>query len=253
MSDRNYYVLCDDNCRFPGMTQEQVLAAIAAATGKTVPDVDDAFITKVKEMNARGSLSFWVGTTAQYNVIVAENKVEKDCFYILTDDTFGADVAAAISKMQNVVASAETTVNAVNRTVTDMKNGVVIYPKTNAPILYNTALNDLEELIDVSGIENFNFVRVLAGTSINEDQCSYVLCTVRQGNTNQFYIEGAGTGNGNKATATDTINIRIAGYRYENERYLSANTSTEEFGQIKNGAYVGTIGSVAIFEIVGIM
>lgn len=29
MSERNYYVLCDDNCRFEGMTKEQIYDAIA--------------------------------------------------------------------------------------------------------------------------------------------------------------------------------------------------------------------------------
>ena len=248
MSERNYYVFCEDNCKFPAMTAEQVLAAIAEATGNTVTNVDSAFITKIKEMNAGGNIKFWIGTTAEYNAIVAAGEVIANCLYILTDETFGDDVAAAIADMK-------TDVNNLGERVANMENkfGAVIYSKNNTPIPYSDALNDLEELIDVTGIENYNLVRVLAGTSVNETECCYVLCTVRQGNTNQFYIEGAGTGNGNKATATDTINIRIAGYRYQNERLLSANTSTETFGQIKNGAYVGTTGSLNIFEIIGIM
>ena len=51
MSERNYYVLCDDNCRFESMTKEQIIAAIAEATGHTPEDIDAAFITRIKEQN----------------------------------------------------------------------------------------------------------------------------------------------------------------------------------------------------------
>ena len=255
MSDRNYYVFCDDNCRFPGMTREQILAAIAEATGNTVTNVDNAFITKVKEVNSNGNLSFWVGTTAEYNAIVAADKVEKGCFYILTDDTFGDDVSAAIMQMQETVEAAEKTVIDMDKKYKEMKDGVVLFSNLNAPIPYSTTLTALEELIDVSGIGNYTLVRVLAGRSINENECSYVLCTVRHSTTvsGNFYIEGSGTGNANAVGATDNINIRIKGYKYENERLLSENTSTETIEQILNGAYIGSTGQLNVYEIVGIL
>lgn len=67
MSERNYYVLCDDNCRFPAMTAEQVLEAIAEATGATPTFVDDAFITKIQESNHEANLTFWKGTQTEFN------------------------------------------------------------------------------------------------------------------------------------------------------------------------------------------
>lgn len=70
---RNYYVLCDDNCRFPGMTSEQIIAAIAEATGETPVHIDDAFITKIKEQNKNKSLKIWVGTEAEYNAIITKD------------------------------------------------------------------------------------------------------------------------------------------------------------------------------------
>ena len=75
MSERNYFVLRDDNCRFPSMTKEQILAAItqAVSTGE-IKDVDTGFVTKIKELNKNKQLSFWVGTTAEYNAI--ETKLE---------------------------------------------------------------------------------------------------------------------------------------------------------------------------------
>lgn len=67
--ERNYYVLCDDNCRFPSMTYEQIIEAIAEATGNVPEHVEDAFITKVKESNHSGNLTFWKGTQAEFNAL----------------------------------------------------------------------------------------------------------------------------------------------------------------------------------------
>lgn len=97
MAERNYWVMCDNNCRFPAMTKEQILAAIAEATGATVADVDQAFITKIKEMNANASLKFWVGTTAEYNALTER---ENDVLYILSDDDTGESIDALVLQIE---------------------------------------------------------------------------------------------------------------------------------------------------------
>jgi hypothetical protein len=86
MSERNYYVLCDSNCKFPAMTAEQVLAAIAEATGKTPTHVDDAFITKIREMNANANLKFWFGEEYEYNALVANGSIAADTVYCIKKD-----------------------------------------------------------------------------------------------------------------------------------------------------------------------
>lgn len=94
MSERKYYCICDSNCKFETMTKEQILAAIAqAATTGLVYDANAAVVSKVKESNAGGSVTFWVGTQAQYNAL---ESVEKNCMYIITDDTYKEDVERAI-------------------------------------------------------------------------------------------------------------------------------------------------------------
>lgn len=102
--ERNYYVICDDNCRFPAMTKEQIIAAIEAATGH-VPseqDIDQAFITKIKELNKNAELQWWVGTEAQYNALS-----EKDVhtLYIITDVSEYDDFEARISAMEQDLAN----------------------------------------------------------------------------------------------------------------------------------------------------
>ena len=99
MSERKYYVLCADNCKFEGMTKEQIITAIqeAVKTGE-IKDIDAGFITKVKEQNAGRSLTFWVGTTAEFNAIPEAEK-NAECLYIKTDDTFQEDVINAIKEI----------------------------------------------------------------------------------------------------------------------------------------------------------
>lgn len=82
--DRIYYVLCADNCKFESMTKEQIIAAIAEATGKTPTDIDSAFISKIKEINKGATVQIWLGTTAEYNAITEKRT---DVIYIKTDDS----------------------------------------------------------------------------------------------------------------------------------------------------------------------
>lgn len=98
MSNRKYYVLCSNNCKFEGMTKEQILTAIeqAAATGE-IKDVDSGFITTVKEQNSNAGLTFWIGTQAEYNAI--EN-VQENCFYIISDDTTETDLQEFCERME---------------------------------------------------------------------------------------------------------------------------------------------------------
>lgn len=54
------------------------------------------YIESLKEANKGGKLTFWVGNQEEYNAL--ENKKD-NCFYIITDDTFGADVEAALQAL----------------------------------------------------------------------------------------------------------------------------------------------------------
>lgn len=101
MSERNYYVLCDDNCRFEAMTKEQILAAITQAVEHgEVHDIDAGFITKIKEQNAGRKLKFWVGTQAEYNAIETP---ETNVMYMITDPTLEEDLQAQIDDLREDV------------------------------------------------------------------------------------------------------------------------------------------------------
>ena len=102
MSDeKKYYCFCGSNCKYETLTKEQILAVIEqAAAGSLTFDTSAAFITKVKEQNGGGYITFWVGTQAQYNALQTKDPT---CFYLVTDSTKDADVAAAIAAKQNAL------------------------------------------------------------------------------------------------------------------------------------------------------
>lgn len=119
MSERNYYVICDDNCKFESMTKEQIIAAIASATGKTPTSIDDAFITKIKEQNRNIPLKFWIGTQAEYNAI--ENP-EDNTFYIFTD----GDELVSIKQLAQETAEKTATEYIDNFNLVERKKDLII-------------------------------------------------------------------------------------------------------------------------------
>lgn len=114
--EKKYYCFCGSNCRYETMTKEQILTAIANAikTGN-VGNCDTGFVTKVKEQNSGGCVTFWVGTQAQYNAL--EEKA-LNCMYIITDDTTTADMKATFDA---AVAAAEESAKAASAAVSGVK------------------------------------------------------------------------------------------------------------------------------------
>lgn len=104
--NRTYYVICEDNCKFESMTKEQIIAAIAEATGETPVHIDDAFITKIKEQNHNGTLKWWVGTQAQYNAIATKDAAT---LYIITDFDELEDLRNRIYPVGSIYMSVEST------------------------------------------------------------------------------------------------------------------------------------------------
>lgn len=84
---QDYYVLCDDNCRYVGMTKEQIIAAIAEATGSTPTNIDSAFITQIKEQNKNNAMKIWVGTRAEFNAITPA----ADTLYFFPSETYALE------------------------------------------------------------------------------------------------------------------------------------------------------------------
>lgn len=92
---KKYYVVCEDDCFYEGMTKEQIVTAIeeAVETG-AVTDPDGAVISKIKEIRANSAVQIWKGTEAQFNALSPAPTVGNTfvrigtdgVMYICTDD-----------------------------------------------------------------------------------------------------------------------------------------------------------------------
>lgn len=138
MDDRNYYVLCDDNCKFEGMTKEQILTAImqAVETGE-IHDIDSGFVRTIKEINHQKGLRFWVGTTAEFNALPEK---ENNVLYIKTDDTSEQDILNQFEKL-NQLESIFSHTNVTRMHVTVSANS------SNCPVIAWTVLGLSEDEI----------------------------------------------------------------------------------------------------------
>lgn len=119
MSDKNFYVLGDDNCKYEGMSKEQIIATIqeAISTG-TVSDVDAGFITKIKETNKNKALQFWIGTQAEFNALDTK---PQNTFCIFTDDINIDDINDTIAECRK---ETENTKKAIADCREDLSNDI---------------------------------------------------------------------------------------------------------------------------------
>lgn len=124
-----YNVVRGDGVFFEGMTKEQIISAIAEATGNTVQDIDSAFITKIKEINKGNTIRFWFGTSAEYNAL--GSNLEEDVLYICTDDTFVTDTGIEIQNIKDKIDANTITLqswmNEQNEKFEDFKSSVPNY------------------------------------------------------------------------------------------------------------------------------
>lgn len=99
MSETAYYVLDNKDCKHESMTKEQIYTAIeqAVKTGE-ITNYDTGFITKIKEQNTGKCLTFWIGTSAEYNALTSKSE---DMLYILTDECTLADVIIKINELDS--------------------------------------------------------------------------------------------------------------------------------------------------------
>lgn len=171
--ERTYFVICEDNCKFEGMTKEQIINAIAEATGATPEsiDVDAAFITKIKEMNANKNLKFWIGTTAQFEAL--PSKVQ-DTLYILTDDDTADSLEALYTELNAAIAG-------IQESLTGLQDGLFVVKNaqnaTNAANATNATNAANSALLKANGTYLENAVGVTDFAVELDGNCLYLITT----------------------------------------------------------------------------
>lgn len=96
-----YYVFDDGKNKFEGMTREQIMSAIAQATGVTPSDADTGYITTIKEQNANKGIALWVGTQHEYNAL---SEHDENTLYCITDPNETAELQNEIDLLRAQIA-----------------------------------------------------------------------------------------------------------------------------------------------------
>lgn len=117
MSNVPVYVICDKNCKFEGMTKEQILTAIAQAveTGE-IGDINTGFVQTIKTVNGVG-LKFFVGTQNAYDALSDSDK--ENLFALITDDTSSAELLEYLNGLSDRVTVLENKAAASHATTAD--------------------------------------------------------------------------------------------------------------------------------------
>lgn len=95
MPNNPYYVFDANLCKAEGLTREQIINAIAEATGVTPQNVDDGFISTILENNHSRSINIWKGSRAEFNALESKSS---NTLYIIDDDTTIADFEALVNE-----------------------------------------------------------------------------------------------------------------------------------------------------------
>lgn len=113
------YLICDTNCKYEGMTKEQILTAIVQAVNEgTIGDINTGFITTVKTITGT-PLKFFVGTQAEYDALTDEDK--QNLFAVISNDTIRENILE--------------TLNTALTNIADLQNNIQEHEKHKFPLV----------------------------------------------------------------------------------------------------------------------
>ena len=153
MSDiRIVYGFCDDHCKYPVYTKEEVIGLLEyVIANNALPsdlivdgvinnDTKLAAVNAIVEQNSGKAINLWVGTQAEYDAYTGD---KRNLFAIISDDPTKKEIEATLSRH-------ETSLLNTNLVVQNIVDGVTYVPNaTNAvdSIKANT-LNDSSSTTD---------------------------------------------------------------------------------------------------------
>lgn len=153
------YVICDQNCKFEGMTKEQILTAIRQAVNEgTIGNIDAGFVQTVKTINGV-ALKFFVGEQSAYDALSDDDK--KDLFAIITNDTAKDEILEAIEALRLSAESSAKAVEQFAKELGEVQGSI----KTNASNISKNASNISKNASNIS--KNTSAI-----TSINQEMAN---------------------------------------------------------------------------------
>jgi hypothetical protein len=112
MATPTVYVICDNNCRYEGMTREQILTAIIQAVNNgSIGNIDTGFITTIKTINDK-PLKFFVGTQAEYEALTPAQT--ENLFALITNDTSREGFNTTLEQLLKDVEEAQENINNIS-------------------------------------------------------------------------------------------------------------------------------------------
>jgi hypothetical protein len=116
-----YWLIDDAKGKHEGMTKEQIINAIAEATGNTPQSIDAGFISTILETNHNNSTHLWMGNASEYAALETH---DPNTLYIVTNDTTLADMEADIDNVEAVIGALQTIVSGLDSSVTQLDSDV---------------------------------------------------------------------------------------------------------------------------------
>lgn len=132
--EKQYYVLDIANCRYIGMTKEQIMTAITQAVNQgTIGDIDTGFVSKVLEKNGEQYAEFWIGTAAEYAALTTK---EDYVFYKITDDTSADDIQQQFTEVY-------TEIEGLSDDITEASTSISTLETEKADVVHNHSATDI--------------------------------------------------------------------------------------------------------------
>lgn len=152
--NRKYYVICEDNCKFEGMTKEQICAAIYNAVNDgSIGDIDAGFITTIKTINGN-PLKFFVGTQNEYERLNEDQR--ENLFAVITNDTAKDGIDERLDTLSLALEQLAPKVNELERTVGGWNTGATVVPNAenanglSMPLCATLAYNSSNTMITLT-------------------------------------------------------------------------------------------------------
>lgn len=144
------YALDEGKNNFQTMTKEQILSAInQKISSGSIVNIDDAFITKIKEMNAGALVQLWIGTQAEFQAL---SEKQEDVLYILSDDPTVDDIEDSISSLEQSVSDVAQNNTYLNERYNQILNGQqTVYRAKYASS--DTSKGTIDERLDALGFK----------------------------------------------------------------------------------------------------
>lgn len=193
-----HYIHDEKNNRIEGLSKEEIYALIdeVIESGELPTDLQAAFVTAFKSIVDGNAYKMGFCTQAQYNELVANDELETNALYIITDDSSYDDLMqyldSAIASMQAVLAAKPYT--------SELMQAEASEGNTTTPL--EILLNDMTN--------NDNFIEVTGFVSLDATTPRYIQWFNHKTKANNVYQSGVyGVSRGQSLILVDDNNIKV--------------------------------------------